>query len=185
MKKFYVLLCLIFLATPLWADDDDLTPESLSQASKEYESFFQTERPDPMNHEVWKLYVFSTLTSLDAYSKSANRLLTGLTPNQNDQHFVVISTNLLYNFMTTIPQRGDVIVIDGRVQSRNDKFLLRTSKTDHYFKEVYMYAEGGKILTNEHAAIIPFSSPNFTMVNSTLPIAGATPVVSTQGISIR
>lgn len=170
MKKFYLFLCLAFLAAPLWADDDDLTPEPLNQAASEYESFFKTEKPDPMNHEVWKLYVYDTMMPLDGYTKTPNRLLVGLTAVPKDNYRVIISVNQLYNFMQTIPQRGDVIVINGTVQSRNDKFLLRTRNTDHYFREVYLYAEGGKALP-EH----------FTLPSS----APLTPTVTTQGVSLK
>jgi hypothetical protein len=136
MKKFYLFLCLAFLVAPLWADDDDLTPDPLSQAASEYESFFKTDKPDPMNHEVWKLYVYNTMMPLDGYTKTPNRLLVGLTAVPKDNYRVILSVNQLYNFMQKIPQVGDVIVIQGTVQSRNEKFLYRTRNTDHYFREV-------------------------------------------------
>ncbi|HTA75550.1 MAG TPA: hypothetical protein VK791_00165 [bacterium] len=185
MKKFYPFLCLIFLATSLWADDDDLAPEPLSQAAREYESFFQTEKPDPMNHEVWKLYVYDTMMPLDGFTKTPNRLLVGLTATPQDDYRVIISVNQLYNFMRPIPQRGDVIVIDGTVQSRYDKFLLRGRVTDHYFRIVYLYAEGGKILPDEHFTIPSSIPPTSAVTGSVSPTVVVISPVTTQGVSFK
>jgi len=114
---FMMPLCLVFLVAPVLADDE-LIPEPLDQAIGEYKNLKKSNDIDPMNHEVWKLYVFYDLTPESGFDKTPKWFVTALTP---DKHYrVVISINQLYNFIQPRPQPGDVIVVEGRVSAHYD-----------------------------------------------------------------
>jgi len=51
-----------------------------------------------------------------------------LTPNPKSSYYVRIRIDLLFNYFKPVPKRGDVIVVSGRVTSRQDYPLDMTTK---------------------------------------------------------
>jgi len=117
MKRIAVCLILAFYSFPAWADDD-LAPEPLVQAIGEYNDLMKSKDVDPMNHEVWKLYIFYNLTPSSGYDKTPKWLVSGLTLDK--RYRVVLPINQLYNFLPSTPKPGDVIVVEGHVTSHYD-----------------------------------------------------------------
>jgi len=117
MKKLYILMSLVFLSLPAWADDD-LAPEPLEQAIGEYNNLLKSKDIDPMNHEVWKVYIFYELTPSDGYDKTPKLLVGGLTPDK--RYRVVLPIHQLYNSLPATPKPGDVIVVEGHVTAHYD-----------------------------------------------------------------
>ncbi|HEY5039750.1 MAG TPA: hypothetical protein VIJ93_11810, partial [bacterium] len=142
--------------------------------------------PDPMNHETWKLYVYYSLTPRDGYaSQTPEWLVAGLTPNPKDHYFVELRINQLYNFLRPIPQRGDVIVVEGRIQNHL-RSNITTPKQNFILKNLFMYVENAISLPKEHVNI-PMPSPVTSSIAATslpvmTPTIGVTPAASPQGV---
>ena len=76
MKKKLVLIGLVFLTPPLWADNA-LTPEPLQQSVREYVRSFKTGSPNEKNHVIWKLYVYDPIYPERG---TPDRMLGGVNP---------------------------------------------------------------------------------------------------------
>jgi hypothetical protein len=158
MKKIWIALSLLSLTFPAWADDE-LKPEPLDQAIKEFVDFCKTDTPDPMNHVVWKLYVFAQLTPNGGLNRSTQRVLTGLTSNPKKNYFVIVGLNQLWNSLSSLPKQGDVIVVDGRVLSH---FKSHLQSGDQYpiLNTLVLYPQNAKYLPEEHFQITQPQSPS-------------------------
>lgn len=176
MKKFYVLMGLFFSISPLWAGDE-LKPESVSQAIAEYQEFWKTEKLDPSNHEVWKLYIYYSLYPTDGFgNKNPAWLVAGLTPNPKDKLYVRLQINQLYNFLQPIPQKGDVVVVEGRVLNHFSAPITGT-KRNWVWSYLNFYIEGAENRPKEH--FNPYPTPTLTA-----PVSGViTPTIGTMSIS--
>ncbi len=162
MKKYFAVLCLLLWAVPLWADDD-LTPEPQDQEIKEYLEFAKTDKPDPMNHVVWKLYVFSQLVPNAGLNRSTQAILAGLLPTNKKNYFVIVGLNQLWNFLSSSPKTGDVIVVEGRIVVHT-KTHMWNDKAYHVLKNLYLYPSNAKLLPGAHFEL-PVESGNGTSVS--------------------
>ena len=196
MKKLFFVLAICCLAHPAWADDE-LKPEPLGQAIQEYAGIWQASDIDPMNHEVWKLYVYFQLTPSGGYNTQTPQwLVCGLTPDPRKGFSVIVGINQLYNFLRPAPQRGDVIVVEGRIQSKINASDIKSPTHIFTLKGLDMYVENAVALPNEHvdfnkllAATPTNSTPSVGTPQAPAaapspmgtPMNGTTPSVSTQG----
>ena len=147
MKKTLLLLTVILWSTPAFAVD--LQPETPNQAVREYKGFSETENPDPMNHVVWKLYVFRAVTQSDHSDGPAEYLIAGLTPFPKDGYYVRLKINELYNYFHPMPQRGDVILAGGRIINHHD-YKTNLPKKQVVLKLLTMNLDGAVRLPSEH-----------------------------------
>jgi hypothetical protein len=145
----YLFLGVILLGSSLWAADE-LKPEPLPHAVQEYKTFWQTNKVSPANHEVWKLYIYYPLFYTNGFgNKNPELLVAGLTPNPKDGYTVELRVNQLYNFLRPIPQKGDVIVMEGHVQQILRDYITGPKK-NWVLNCLYMYVEDAVTLPNEH-----------------------------------
>ena len=150
----------------VWADD--LKPEPLGQEIQEYNGFWQSSEIDPGNHEVWRLYIYDKLIPKNNYNHEVELLLTGLTPNPKDHYYVMIRINQLYNsFRAGDLKRGDVIVVEGRVQNTLHSSISGPRK-DIRLKNLYFYTENAEQRPQEHVdiAVPPTPTPTGTTQGS-------------------
>ncbi len=185
MKKILTAFGLLFLALPTWADDD-LKPEPLDQAVQEYNGFWRTETPDPMNHEVWKLYIYYDLKPREGAYRVRETLVAGLTSKPKDHYFVFLKINQLYNFLRPIPKRGDVIVVEGRIKDHTSAHI--SGKRDYVLNILHMDAQNAMALPNEHFEFTTAATTDSleTMPSPSVPSATAIPtVLGQQGASVR
>ncbi len=158
----------ILLTVPVWADED-LNPAPLHKEIEQYKGFWKSNDVDPVNHEVWKLYIFGCLAGQnnmttggqstspifvssqatqfqlvkmsDVSHGSPDALLASLTPDLKS--CVLLQINNLYNFFQTIPGAGDVIVIEGRVLQHSHDEIVSGNKT-FSLDALLFYAENGQ-----------------------------------------
>lgn len=126
--------------------DEDLKPESLDQSVEKYNGFKKSKDIDPMNHEIWKLYIFYDLTPTSGYDKTPKWLVAGLSPDR--RYKVVLEINQLYNFLSSRPQPGDVVVVEGHITSHYD-MSVTTEYRQYTVPAFLMYAEGAVNLPRE------------------------------------
>jgi len=147
MKKILFLLAVVLPVLPVLADE--LRPVSQDQAIQQYEGFLKTENPDPANHVVWKLYVFRAVPQHTMPNGSMQYFITGLTSYSKKSYYVGIRINQLYNYLTSMPKRGDVIVVSGRIlQRRHGPVILPSGTRELDFLTLDM--DGASILPDEH-----------------------------------
>ncbi len=91
MKKILFLLAALLGSTPVFAAD--LQAETSSQAVGEYGVFSAADNPDPMNHVVWKLYIFRAVPQSDHSDGAVEYLIAGLTPFPKDDYYVRLKIN--------------------------------------------------------------------------------------------
>ena len=132
---------------PLLACADDLTPESLDKAIEKHKILWATDNPDPMNHEIWKLYIRTVLSSASGFDKTPKLLIAGL--KQDGEYRVMLQINQLYNYLQTRPMPGDVIVVEGRITGAF-KYHISSLDRNYTLKALSMYADGAVNLPNEH-----------------------------------
>ena len=147
MKKILFLLAALLGSTSAFAAD--LQPETPSQAVGEYKVFSATENPDPTNHVVWKLYVFRAVSQSDHSDSALEYLIAGLTPVPKDGYYVRLKINDLYNYFRPSPQRGDVILVSGRIINRRD-YKTNLPKKQVVLKLLTMNLDGAVRLPQEH-----------------------------------
>lgn len=179
MKNRLVLLVLIFLTLPLWADNA-LMPEPLEQAVREYVRSFNTGNPNEKNHVIWKLYVYDNVYPERG---APDRILAGLTPFPHDQLYVMLNINLLWDSLNRTPKPGDVIVVEGHIQDRNIKHLIwRMDASSGETRE-----EPLTFLTifSENAANFIGDKSASPTVTSPTPTVGATPAITSQGVTTK
>ncbi len=151
MKKIVILLISILMAVPILADD--LQPAPTDQAIQQYQSFWKTEDPDPMNHEVWKLYIFAEVPPSDQPDATEEFAIAGLTPSAGTNYFVRLKINQLYSFLWPVPKKGSVIVVGGRVTDHRDYHTVLPGQTV-VLKTLTMNLDGASLVSGEH-----FDSP--------------------------
>jgi hypothetical protein len=165
MKKLFLILFPILLAVPALADD--LQPVPADTAIQQYKDFWKTDNPDPSNHVVWKLYIFRAVPQHTMANGTMQYLITGLTSYSRKSYYVGLKINQLYNFVSPIPQRGDVIVASGHIlQHRHGPVVLPSGTRDLDF--LTMDLDGATVLPNEH--FDPSATP--------VPAPGSAPAVS-------
>ncbi len=163
MKKLFFLLALILAVGPVLADD--LHPVAQDQAIQQYQDFWKTETPDPMNHIVWKLYVYRAIPPAANPKSALEFLVGGLSPYHN--YYVRLNINQLYNFLHPLPQRGDVIVVSGRVRDHRD-YHATLPKKEVILKSLTLDLDDANAVPNEHFDPSVWPSPT----------PGAAPAVS-------
>ena len=190
MKKLYLFLVLILFSLSAWADDD-LKPEPFDQEVKEYLNFWNTDQPDPSNHEIWKLYIFYPLYPRDSYgNKVPEWFVAGLSTGKGEHFNVEVGVNQLYNFLRPIPERGDVIIVEGRVTGHYKTQMYR-GDTEHSFSYLYFYVENASLVKDEHFGpkatpeITPGATPQTTPTVEASVTPTPTLVVPTQGVSVK
>ncbi len=173
MKRLFFTFAVMLFTFPVSADD--LQPEPLNQAIKEYKKFSKTDDVDPANDVIWKLYVlfnvgsnasYGSITSgslflgaassgisslvifqkTDSYS-NPDTLLAGLTSEPD--FFVLLPVNNLYNYFRPIPKPGDVIVLKGRI-SGHFNYQTHAGQKVFILSALNLYLEDGKKLPFEH-----------------------------------
>lgn len=166
MNKFVFLLFSILVAVPALADD--LQPVAQDQAIQQYQDFWKTETPDPMNHVVWKVYVYRAVPPGSHPDSAPEFVMVGLSPFHN--YYVRLNINQLYNFLWPVPKRGDVIVVSGRIRDHRDfRTILPTKEV--VAKTLTMDLDGASALPNEHfdPAATPIPTPG--TAPAALPVA--------------
>ena len=133
MKKTLLILTAVLLGFPSWADD--LKPAPLDQAIKEYGVLMNAKDIDPMNHVVWKVYVYDSQSYQSGGIRylDQDNLTAGLTPTPG--YYVYLPINQLYNYLRPMPKTGDVVAVEGRVVD-NGRYLQGTGDS----------AKGAKVL---------------------------------------
>jgi hypothetical protein len=176
MKKLFFVLISIALAVPALADP--LQPVPTDQAIGQYQDFWATNAIDPANHVVWKLYVFRAIPYLNDPKADKKYVIAGLTPFAKSSYYVRIRIDLLYNYFKTTPQRGDVMVVSGRVITRQDYLLDLTTK-EVPIKILTMELDGAahRPLENFDPAAMPMDSKGVSIAFT--PTAVPVPVVMT------
>jgi hypothetical protein len=147
MKKIFFVLIFILGAVPVLALD--LQPEALGRAIREYKIFSKIDNPDPMNHVVWKLYIFRSVTQSDHPTGAVEYLIAGLTPFPKDGFYVRLKINELYDYLRPIPKRGDVILAGGRIINRLH-YETNLPKKQVVLKLLAMNLDGAVSLPREH-----------------------------------
>jgi hypothetical protein len=170
MKKFIFAFVLSLLAMPVMADS--LQPASANDAVQQWQDFWSTNSIDPANHVVWKLYVFRAIPDREDPKGTMQYIIAGLTPFSKSSYYVRIRINLLYNYLKTMPKRGDVMVVSGRVMTRQDYLLDLTTK-EIPIKIVTMQLDGAANL-EEHF------DPAATPAGSTMVVVPFTPTPNPQ-----
>ena len=184
MKYLYLIFCLTLISFPILAADD-LKPEPLEQAVTEFKSFWDKGTPDPMNHEIWKLYVFSALLPGSGMNRSTQTLLTGLSAGPPPHHYVLVGINQLWNFLHSTPQPGDVLVVEGRIVNHINSHITTPNKY-LVLKALVMYPENAELIPSEHFQVS--ATPTLTYLKTTpsvgvIPTSAAkSPVETTPGI---
>ena len=180
MKKLLSILVPALLAVCALADSpqpaavDKTIPTPPDKAIRQYQDFWKATNPDPLNHVVWKLYVFRAVPPHNMPSTTIEYLIAGLTSYSRKSYYVGLRINQLYNFVRPIPQRGDVIVVSGRLlEHRHAPVALPRGMTDLDY--VTMDLDGAVILP-EH--FDPYATPIPT------PGATATPTVSSKPVPV-
>jgi hypothetical protein len=107
-------------------------------------------------------------------------LVTGLTPDPRKSYKVVLRINQLYNFFRPAPEKGDVLVVEGRVPNRAN-MQIKNPKRDFTLKGLYMYAEGAQKLEGEHFDPYPIE----TVVLTPAPVMNAAPASSTPSLTAK
>jgi hypothetical protein len=147
IKCLFFILILILPAIPVPAED--LQPAPAAEALQQYQDFWKTAVPDPMNQVVWKLYVFRAVPRNSDPGAAADFIIAGLTPAPGNGYDVRLKIDQLYNFFHSIPKRGDVIVVKGRILNHQD-YLTHFSQKEVLLKILSMDLEGGASLFGEN-----------------------------------
>jgi hypothetical protein len=147
IEKLFFILILILPAFPVLAED--LQPAPAAEALQQYQDFWKTAVPDPMNQVVWKLYIFHAVPRNSDPGAAADFIIAGLTPAPENGYDVRIKIDQLYNFFHSIPKRGDVIVVKGRILNHQD-YLTHFSQKEVRLKILSMDLEGGIALPGEN-----------------------------------
>jgi hypothetical protein len=145
VKRLFLLS--ILLAAPVLADD--LQPVPAEKAIQQYQDFWKTDTPDPMNHVVWKLYIFRAISRSSEPGTAPEFYIAGLTPSPKNSYYVRLEINQLYNWLRPVPQRGDVIVVGGRVLAHRDYHMTSLTKKDVVLKILTMNLDGAVSLPRE------------------------------------
>lgn len=169
MNKYFFLLVSILMAIPVLADD--LHPVEQAQAIQQYQDFWKTETPDPMNHIVWKLYVYRAIPPAANPDSALEFLIAGLSPYH--QYYVRLNINQLYNFLNPLPQRGDVIVVSGRVRDHRDYHATLPTK-EVILKSLTLDLDDANFVQKEH--FDPSIWPSPTPTGSAVPSEASTKV---------
>jgi hypothetical protein len=148
VKRLFFLLISILLAAPVLADD--LQPVPADTSIQQYQDFWKTDTPDPMNHVVWKLYVFRAIARSTEPGTAPEFYIAGLTPSPKNSYYVRLEINQLYNWLRPVPQRGDVIVVSGRVLAHRDYHMTSLTKKEVVLKILTMDLDGAASLPWEH-----------------------------------
>ena len=148
MKKIFFFLVSTLLAAPLLADD--LQPVPAATAIQQYLDFWKSGAPDPMNHVVWKLYIFRAIAPSSEPGTAPEFYIAGLTPAPKNSYYVRLEINQLYNWLRPVPQRGDVIVVSGQVLAHRDYHMTSLAKKDVVLKILTMNLDGAASLPREH-----------------------------------
>jgi hypothetical protein len=167
-SSLVLLISLVFSIPGAYADDD-LKPEPFDQAVLKFNELQNTNDVDPMNHEVWKLYVLYDLTPSSGFDKTPKWIVTALMPGK--KYRILLPINQLYNFLRPSPKSGDVIVVDGRVTNHF------TMTVDFDYKRVrvpvlQMYLDGAVMLKEKFD---PNASKKSADPNSAGPVPTPTP----------
>jgi hypothetical protein len=166
MKKILILWGMILAAVPVMADN--LQPVTQDQAIQQYQAFWKSDNVDPNNHVVWKVYVFRAVPQHTLATGSKQYLVTGLTTYSRKSYYVGLKINQLYNFLTPIPDRGDVIVVSGHIlQHRHGPVVLPSGTRDLDF------------LTMDLDAAMTVPGEHFDPSATPVPTPGAVPSAST------
>lgn len=144
MKKLFLFLAAVVMTVPVLADD--LQPVSVDKAVAQYVSLWKSKNIDPSNHEVWKLYIYGSLIPNNNYNHEKEIYITGLTPKPG--YFVYLSINQLYNFLSPVPKKGDVIAVEGRITNHFYSTLEGPVKTSR-IPVLFMYLENAEKLPAE------------------------------------
>jgi hypothetical protein len=153
VKKLFFFLLSILPVVPVLADD--LQPAPAEIAVQQYQGFWKTDTPDPMNHVVWKLYIFRAISPSSQPGTAPEFYIAGLTPNPKDSYYVRLEINQLYNWLRPVPQRGDVIVVGGRVLAHRDYHMTSLTKKEVVLKILTMNLDGAVSLPHEHINLSP------------------------------
>ena len=140
----FTLFAMPALATPAAKNSDlkvDLRPALTDDAVQQWQSFWKTGLIDPANHVVWKLYVFRAIPKRDDPKGNMEYIIAGLTPYPKSSYYVSLRIDILYNYLKTIPKRGDVLVVSGQVLSRRD-YLLDLGNKEVSIKMLTMQLDG-------------------------------------------
>ena len=174
MKSGLLLtLMAALLVTQAWADD--LTPEPLEQAIGEYKALENSGgQVDPMNHEIWKLYIHERLLPKNGLNRTPFGFLCSLVPGRHPKrHFyVVVRINNLYNFFTKVPQVGDVIAVEGRITEYLKNFRLENKDRVRLIKVVNFYPENADLLPQEPEPVETLGPGENSAEDSLEPIPG-------------
>ncbi len=142
---------------------DDLNPEPFDQAVEKYKGLWHSKETDPMNHEIWKLYIRTILSPTDGYDKTPKLLIAAL--KTNGGYRVMLQINQLYNYLQQSPKPGDVIVVEGRVTGHY-QYHITTQNRNFTMEALSMYSEGAENLPKEHfdpsatkSSRLPFNFP--------------------------
>ena len=154
MKSLFMVFAAVLFTIPAWADD--LKPEPLNQEVNEYNSFWASKDIDPMNHQVWKLYILGSLTPNNNYNHEKEIFITSLVPKS--PYIVYVRINQLYNFLQPIPKVGDVIAVEGRIVNHYYSTIQGSWKTKR-IPVLYMYVENASKLPDEPSAATLISTP--------------------------
>ncbi|HXL74065.1 MAG TPA: hypothetical protein VN963_10635 [bacterium] len=146
MKEIIFAFVFTLFAMPVLADN--LQPVSSGQAIQEWQAFWESNSIDPGNHVVWKLYVFRAMPDREDPKGELQYVLAGLTPFPRSSYYVRIRIDLLYNYFKPVPKRGDVIVVSGRVTTRQD-YLLDLTSTEVPIKLLTMQLDGAAKLPEQ------------------------------------
>ena len=147
--KFLILAGLL-LNVPGWAADE-LKPEPLEQAIKEYNAMVKSDDVDSGNHEVWKLYCHGVLIQSGSGRRVSDVLAFGLLPDSADRYRVFIQVNALYNYLRPLPKRDSVVVVEGRViRKLHGEVKFHDSNAVVKTEYLLMYPENAIILPKEH-----------------------------------
>jgi hypothetical protein len=148
MKKLFLVLMAMLPAIPALADD--LQPAPAEIAIHQYQDFWKTDTPDPMNHVVWKLYIFRAISPGSQPGTAPEFYIAGLTPTPKNSYYVRLEINQLYNWLRPVPKRGDVIVVGGRVLAHRDYRMTSLAKKEVVLKILTMNLDGAVSLPREH-----------------------------------
>jgi hypothetical protein len=133
LERIAVLFFMLFLTLPVNAqssydDDDALKPAKRGDAIAQYNALWDMKDPTAyLQKEVtWKLYVQRIITPMNGYSKSPEWLLAGLT--KDEDHYVYIPINHLYNSMSVLPKIHQWIIVRGRIVRKGRYTIWHWSK---------------------------------------------------------
>lgn len=174
MNKLLFLGAAMLLVFPVLADDFQPAPQD--QAVQQYQGFWKTDRPDPMNHVAWKLYIFRAVPQHDHPNATTEYLVAGLTSYSKKSYYVGLRISQLYNFLYPIPKRGDVILVSGRIVAhRHGPVALPSGTRDLDY--LTMDLDNAALVPNEHfdPTVPPAPTPGASPAPSTAPSPVAVP----------